>query len=458
MSEIIVQKFGGTSVGSAERIGQVANIIQNTHKDNQVIVVVSAISPEIKAKGTTSLLLKAAKQAEKGEEFEDSIKTITETHTTIISKALKSEQLQEETLSFINTELDRVSNFLKAISVIQELTYLSIDNIISAGERLSAYVLTQCLNDRGLTAKFVDLGDLVTWEAESVDSNFFLNIQKALTKKCSIEEGKIPVLTGFFGPIPGGMLEKVGRGYTDFTAALVTAGYGNQKVKELQVWKEVDGICTADPRRVPEAKLLTEISALEASELTHFGSEVLHPFTMERVTSVNIPIRVKNTFNPDNCGTCVVTTPPTHNSPVTAITAKKGITIITLTSNRMFNTFGFLASTFIILRNHGIVVDLVSTSEISISFSVENVDLSKVLNELKELGNISIEENQAILAVVGQNIKGSTNTASTLLSTLASQGIETSMISKGASQVNISCVISESKIDQALPEVHKAFF
>lgn len=460
MSGIVVQKFGGTSVGSGERIKAVARIVSDTARTNPVIAVVSAISPEKKANGTTSLLLKAAEASVEGKPFREMLDLIKANHEDAISTVISSETLAKEACSFVSAELERVACFLDAISVIKEMSPTSMDHVVSAGEKLSAFLLAHALSDAGTEAEYVDLSDVVPACDECSNGGFFDKVQEALVKRCEDKVNRVvPVLTGFFGPVPGGIIERVGRGYTDFTAAMVAAGFGNGETKELQVWKEVDGICTADPRRVESAKLLTEISAVEASELTHFGSEVLHPFTMERVTSARVPIRVKNTFKPDGPGTCVHARPPEHSHPVSAITAKKGITVLTLTSNRMYNTYGFLAKTFSILRDHGVVVDLVSTSEVSISFTVEQgANIESAQRELEKLGQVEVRSKSAILAAVGENMKSEVGTAARFLSALAQSGIRVSMISKGASQVNISCVIAENDVDQALPCVHDAFF
>ena len=470
MAGIVVQKFGGTSVGSAERLSQVANIIKDSCQTKSVIAVISALSPERKANGTTSLLIKATEQTLKSLPFEQELSIITSNHIQAVEGVIHDPKLKEETLKFVNDEILRVRTFLAALAVIKECSPASMDNIICAGERLSAFVLSRALMSVGINAEYIDLSDIVDWQIYSFSNNFFDEVQNAIAKRCmpkQLESANaqgyaiytVPVVTGYFGPVPGGMLEQVGRGYTDFTAAMITSGLGRDLVSELQVWKEVDGICTADPRRVKDAKLLSEISAIEASELTHFGSEVLHPFTVERVTEHSIPIRVKNTFNPQNEGTCVLPSTTSQTSQISAITVKAGITVVTLTSNRMFNTYGFLAKTFDILRDGGIVVDIVATSEISISFSVEKeANIKLIKPQLEALGKVYIEPNRAILAVVGQNIRASAGTAGKLFSALANENINVGMISKGASGVNISCIIAQDDIDKALPEVHKAFF
>ncbi|MCC6933126.1 MAG: aspartate kinase [Deltaproteobacteria bacterium] len=457
--KIIVKKFGGTSVGSGERLKLVSNIIKNTAKSNKVIVVVSAMSPEKKTSGTTSLLLKAADCAVSDQPFNDVIEQITSYHAQAIREAINSPAIVERCERFVIEELSRLSSFLHAIRIIGELTPISLDNVIAVGEKLSAYILAQTLNDHGMRAEYKDLSSIVDKRYKNIDGDFFKMLQERIANFCRVQDDTIPVVTGYFGPVPGGMIEKIGRGYTDFTSALLTAGLASDLVEELQVWKEVDGVCTADPRKVKGAMVLDEISASEAAELTHFGSEVLHPFTMERVTMAKIPIRVKNTFNPDYPGTRIVNSAPTHKRPVTAITAKKGITVVTITSNRMYDTYGFLAQVFNVLKKHGVVVDLVSTSEISISFTVEKAGyVEKAKADLEALGKINIIQDQSILAVVGENMRYDYNCTFKLFGALATEKIQVGMISKGEMQVNISCVIKDEEVERALPVVHSAFF
>ena len=457
--QIVVQKFGGTSVGSGERLCMVADIIKNSAKENRVIVVVSAMSPEQKSNGTTSLLLKAADLAVADQPFAEILGQISIYHKEAINSAIKSATFIKASEAYVDSELAKLESFLTAIRTIGELSSISMDTVIAVGEKLSAFILSQVLNDRGIPSDYKNLSEIVDKSYKSVDSEFFKMLQNRFAEVCRPNGAIVPVVTGYFGLVPGGMVEKIGRGYTDFTAALVTAGLGKEHVQELQVWKEVDGICTADPRRVETARVLSEISALEAAELTHFGSEVLHPFTMERVTSAQIPIRVKNTFRPELPGTKIVTSSPNNQFPITAITAKKGITVVTITSNRMFDTYGFLAQTFSVLKRHGVVVDLVSTSEISISFTVEKAAvMEKAMVDLEALGQISVASNQAILAIVGENMNKHFDIPGKLFSALGVEQIKVGMISKGESQVNISCVIDNENVEKALPAVHRAFF
>lgn len=455
---IIVQKYGGTSVGNAERLQNVAGIIERTLKNHQVIAVVSAMSGTVKAEGTTSLLLAAADWALQGASFQDPLGQIEKNHLAAAEKAIRDPAIREETGAFVKEELRRLRGFLEAIEVIRELSPRSQDNLLATGERLSARLLAGVLRDRGVKAVYVDLSHIVPNNEKEVDPGFFRRLQNRLASRCRPKEGEVPVVTGFFGMVPGGLLKAVGRGYTDFTSALIAAGLGREAAEEMQVWKEVDGIFTADPRKVPTAKVLPRISPTEASELTYFGSEVLHPFTMERVVSANVPIRIKNTFHPDAPGTVITAHGEERPARVTAVTTKRGITVVTIHSNRMYNAYGFLARVFSALERHGVVVDLVSTSEVSISCTVERLeDAERAKGDLEKVGQVYLTPGRAILAMVGEGMKYAVGTAGKMFSTLGAAGVNIEMISQGASEINISCVVKEEDAEKGLKAIHQAF-
>jgi aspartate kinase len=456
---IIVQKFGGTSVGNGERMRNVAGIIERTLAKNPVIAVVSAMSGTTKSEGTTSLLIAAADAARTGAPFTRELELIEQNHFKALGDSVRDAALRDEAKQFVTDELSRLKSFLDAISVIRELSPRSQDNVLAVGEKLSARILTAVLNDRGVKAVFTDLAHVISDDETAVNPAFFRRLQGQLGERCRPRVGEVPVVTGFFGMVPGGLLAAVGRGYTDFTTAMIAAGLGREQVDELQVWKEVDGIFTADPRKVPSARVLSSISPAEAAELTYFGSEVLHPFTMERVVSANVPIRIKNSFRPDAEGTVIAASPAGKTGRITAVTVKRGITVLTITSNRMYNAYGFLSRVFSALAEHGVVVDLVSTSEVSISCTVDRLpEPEKVRTALGEFGTVELTPGHAILAIVGEGMKLATGTAGKLFSTLGSAGVNIEMISQGASEINISCVVKEEQAVAGLNAVHDAFF
>jgi aspartate kinase len=463
MKTILVQKFGGTSVGIPERLRSLSSIVSKSLEKYTPVVVVSAVSNGSKASGTTSLLLQAVTAASKGESFDPFLENIYSQHVRLIDEVLSdsSDSFKDQ----IRLELNKGKDFLNAIFVIGEASSRSIDVIASLGERMSAMVVAEVLKRNGVSASICDLSKIMLDESCSIldEAGTLGEVYDVLSvlfsEKIKSFEGTVPVVTGFFGPFPGGLLERVGRGYSDLTAALLSRGLGKDRVKELQVWKEVDGVYSADPRKVLSASVLTEISAVEAVELTFFGSEVIHPYTMEQVISVGIPIRVLNSLKPEGVGTIIIPSGGTGRSDPTAVTAKRGVVMLSISSNRMYDAKGFLASLFKILQDFDLVVDLVSTSEVTVSCTVNDArKLRKAMTSLERLGTVEIEEGRAILAVVGEGLKGHSSALGNLFASLGREGIPTEMVTQAASRTSISCVLPEEDVERALVIVHKALF
>ncbi|KAJ2158052.1 Aspartokinase, partial [Coemansia sp. RSA 353] len=371
--------------------------------------------------------------------------------------------------------------------VINEVSPKSKDVIVGTGEKLACEYVAAVLKDQGVDATYVNMEKAVDrhFDASHLDQTFYDYLSQRFATIVNACGSSVPVVTGYFGPCPGSILYSIGRGYTDLTAALIAVGVGAQ---ELQVWKEVDGIFTADPRKVPTARLLKIITPEEAAELTYYGSEVIHPFTMEQVIRAAIPIRIKNVQNPDGAGTVIfpdlLSRPasavgsgepsPAMNTPElllengymldlsrrhpTAVTIKDDITVINIHSNRKSVSHGFFARIFSILDKYGITVDLISTSEVHVSMALSNSvierNLQPAIQELSLLGAVDILQNMAILSLVGKQMRNMVGIAGTMFQTLAKSGVNIEMISQGASEINISCVINNSKTSVALCAIH----
>lgn len=350
------------------------------------------------------------------------------------------------------------------------------DKIVSKGEKLSCRYMTAMLLDQGIKAKYVDLADVLRPASSSVtqqrlDESFYKSLARSLGEEVEACGDAVPVITGFFGSIPGGLLNAVGRGYTDLCAALVAVGTG---ADELQIWKEVDGIFTADPRKVPTARLLSSVSPSEAAELTFYGSEVIHPFTMEQVIRAKIPIRIKNVMNPRNSGTIIKPDSvadlnikmPLHDSKLfrtrsttnvlqvvrpkrpTAVTVKHGIVILNVHSNKRTRAHGFLMGIFNALDRWHLSVDLISSSEVHVSMALHsevallsgggedeinimNADLEGAVRQLNEYGAVDLVGNMAIISLVGSDLKNLVGISGKFFSTLGDNGINIEMISQG---------------------------
>ncbi|KAI8325346.1 aspartate kinase [Martensiomyces pterosporus] len=486
---ILVLKFGGTSVGKFIHniCGQ---IIPNLLKTHRVIVVCSARSTDVKAKGTTTRLVKAADAVlgDRGVDHQQIVQDILDDHLEAVRENINDAQIREGLEQSLTDVCRRLKVFLDAAEVINEVSPKSKDVIIGTGEKLACEYVAAILQDKGVDAKYVNLEKVVDrhFDASHLDQTFYDYLAQRFATVVSECGDSVPVVTGYFGPCPGSILYSIGRGYTDLTAALIAVGVGAQ---ELQVWKEVDGIFTADPRKVPTARLLKIITPEEAAELTFYGSEVIHPFTMEQVIRASIPIRIKNVQCPEGAGTVIfpdlLSRPasainsgepsPTMHTPEmllengymldlsrrhpTAVTIKDDIIVLNIHSNRKSVSHGFFARIFSILDKYGVSVDLISTSEVHVSMalsaSVIERNLQPAIQELSSLGTVDILRNMAILSLVGKQMRNMVGIAGSMFQTLAKSGVNIEMISQGASEINISCVISNSKSAVALRAIHE---
>ncbi|CAO3647657.1 unnamed protein product [Cunninghamella blakesleeana] len=476
----VVQKFGGTSVGKF--LDNIANqVIKEYVKQNRLVVVCSARSGESKQNGTTNRLIRAASHALKPgcNDYLDVLDDILNDHLQVANELIHDETIRNELISDIKHDCTKLRSFLEAAQIINEISPRSRDIIIGAGEKLSCRIVTAVLRDRDVDAEFVSLDNIIDREFEVLDQSFYDYLAKRMAEAVLRCGNKVPVVTGFFGIVPGSLLNTVGRGYTDLCAALTAVGLG---AEELQIWKEVDGIFTADPRKVKSARLLPIITPEEAAELTYYGSEVIHPFTMEQVIRSHIPIRIKNVENPRGQGTVVFptdivskdgTATPPHSPKVlaengysldlsrkypTAVTIKDGVIVLNVHSNRKSVSHGFFAKIFSTLDRYGVVVDLISTSEVHVSMALGvdsgDKDLERVIEDLRSVGAVDVLKNMAILSLVGKQMKNMVGIAGMMFTTLASAGVNIEMISQGASEINISCVIEESCAVTAMNVIH----
>ena len=372
----------------------------------------------------------------------------------------------------ITQECQDLVAFLTAAQTVGEISSRSLDHIVSIGENLSCRFVVALLQDRGVDAQLVDLSSLCGLKDAPpvLDHTYYQGLAAALQRTIGQCGHAVPVVTGFFGTVPGGLLNQIGRGYTDLCAALIAVGL---KAEELQIWKEVDGIFTADPRKVPTARLLSTISPVEAAELTFYGSEVIHPFTMEQVIQARIPIRIKNVMNPRHSGTVIAPDPPSHplaaykrdrnlfrhpSSSVlypnqrpkrpTAVTIKRKILVLNVHSNKRSLSHGFFAKIFSTLDKWRLSVDLISTSEVHVSMALHSEsalvsgggqdekrivdkDLNGAIEELRQFGTVDLIDGMAILSLVGKQMKNMVGIAGRMFSTLGENNVNIEMISQG---------------------------
>ncbi|RWA14003.1 hypothetical protein EKO27_g1087 [Xylaria grammica] len=503
----LVQKYGGTSLGKL--MDTICGDIIPDHTENHKLVVVcSALSGTLKAKGTTSLLLECIALAELGvdaqEQLVDLIRLIRDNHLAILDSIFETQnqspfEAYDIPKTSIVKECEALKKLLLAAQVVGELSPRSKDRVISLGEKLACVTIAACLANKGIHAKPVILDDVVSTvfgastddQAAALDrlgSGFYHVIAEEIAIRIRECEPAIPIVTGkwFFGIMPNSLIQTVGRGYSDLCAAMCAVAVG---AAELQIWKEVDGIFTADPRKIPSARLLPSVTADEATELTYYGSEVIHPLTMDQIREANILLRLKNVFKPHAEGTLIdpkstsstfeigqvkrVISPPGvllkndfsvgrfERRRPTAVTVKDDILLINVICNRNAKSGGLLIRVFDQLERNNIPVDLIATSERNVSLAVHSPGNSSAVLRLKEelerVGQVAIAKDMSIVTIVGHKMRSQIGVASTdeTLSALAAANVNIHLISQGASEISISLVVNAHDATTALNAIHR---
>ncbi len=453
--EIVVMKFGGTSVEDAVAIKRTAGIVAGRHaKGLKPVVVVSAMS-----KVTDQLLAcSAAAYAGRGDKdvaFEISAR-LRSRHIETAMQMTTGDRL-EGVLAVIAENFDGLDELLSGISALGELTLRTSDLVVSFGERMSSVMVAAAFAELGLDAVQFDARQcIITDNTHGKAAPNEQAIEAALEKLVLplIEAGKIPVMGGFIGSTPEGVTTTLGRGGSDYTAALVGGGLHGGAI---EIWTDVNGIMTTDPRICSDALRVKTVSFEEAAELAYFGAKVLHPATILPAVQKNIPVWVLNSRNPTNEGTKIVATPAVCRSPFKAIAAKKRLTIIDIVASRMLLAHGFLKAVFDVFDKHKCAIDMVSTSEVSISVTVDsNEALPAICAELRQIADVNYEGGKALICLVGNDIRGHAGIAAQVFT--AVQHVNLRMISQGASEINMSFMIDEEDVEEAVRSLHKRFF
>lgn len=462
---MIVMKFGGTSVGSASRINDVADIVAVVSKKNNVVVVVSAVS------GVTNLLIACAQNAadRNQPELEKNLKKIRAVHQEVISGLhLTTSATTDLQLALDNTLL-HLESLIYSVYELAELSSRSKDLISSFGERMSIQLISAALRKKGLKAEPVLASDLIITtdvfgSAKPLLAESAKKAKPALTKL--LKKGIVPVVTGFMGATEQGVITTLGRGGSDYSATIL----GNcLNASEVWIWTDVDGVMTADPRIVKNPKPLMLLSYNEASELSYFGAKVLHPSTMVPAALKEIPIVIKNTFKPEFPGTRIEKKPSDTHHGIKAISTYDGISLITLQGKGMIGVPGVSAKLFGAIAAEKINVHFISqaSSEFNISFVVTHEEGDRTVAILKEtfalelmnkfIETIKKEDGLAIVAAVGQGMRGKPGTAGKLFSALGSAGINIRAIAQGSSERNITCLVSGQDVQSAVQVIHDAY-
>ena len=448
---MIIMKFGGTSVEDAKAIDRVVGIVQGRLWQRPVVVV-SAMAK------VTDTLLTMARAAGEGER-KTALKlcrSLQERHYNTASELLGTARFTEFH-SELGADFETLDELLRGISAVGEITPRTTDYVTAFGEMLSSRIVAAAFAARGLKGAHVDSRDvLVTDSAYMQAVPHYEETNLRLQEKVLplIKDGQVPVMGGFIGANRTGITTTIGRGGSDFSAAIFGAGLNAERI---EIWTDVDGILTTDPRTCPEARRIKVISFDEAAELAYFGAKVLHPATVLPAIQKNIPVYVLNSRNPSCEGTRITTRAPKTKNVFKAIAAKKKITIIDVAAPRMLLAHGFLRSIFEAFDRHKVAVDVVSTSEVSVSLTVDsNQAIPALAADLAKLADVKYEGRKAIVCLVGENLRDTPGIAALVFRELADKKIR--MISQGASEINLTFVIEEDEVPGVIQRLHKTFF
>jgi aspartate kinase len=453
-----VMKFGGTSVGNAGAMQQAISLVVRESEKAAPLVVLSACS------GITNKLVHIADAAGRSD-LDEAMRLAADVrafHLDLVDQLIKSEELKKELAEKIEQFASRLEMLVKGVDIVGELTERSRDMFCSFGELLSTTVFAAAMKDQGLNAEWIDVRKVMI-----TDDNF--GFARPLNELCEenvrliiaplLAKGTTVITQGYIGSTKDGRTTTLGRGGSDFSAALLGAWLNDTAI---EIWTDVDGVMTCDPRLVPEARSIRVMTFSEAAELAYLGAKVLHPDTISPAVQKNIPVYVLNSWHPDAKGTIITNDPErlsgkSYGGLVKSIAVKKGQCIINMRSNRMLGRHGFMNELFGVFARYNISVEMISTSEVSVSLTVDEKSFSdELIQELKSFGDVDIEHNVATVSVVGDNLRMSRGVAGRIFSALKDVNIR--MISQGASEINVGFVVEESEVVTAVRNLHREFF
>ncbi len=452
-------KFGGTSVENADAMRRVIAIIGNERR-RRPLVIVSACA------GVTNDILRLARSVLDGgrREAQDLLDALRKRHLEIARGLLRPDRLAAVHAE-IETMIRQLGNYMEGVHLLGELTGRSLDAFAGFGERLSSAILQAGLETEGIPSQLVDARSIMVTDntpgaAEPQLSAIAARVRRRILPLA--KKGTVSVTQGFIGAAADGTPTTIGRGGSDYSAAVFGSALN---ASEIQIWTDVDGMMTADPRIVPRARPVTRLTFNEASELAYFGAKVLHPRTILPAIRRNIPVRILNSLRPDAPGTLIVgalagrSAASRREETIKSIAFKKGIDVINVNSSRMLMAHGFLARLFSIFADHRMSVDVVATSEVSVSLTVDTEEgLPEILSELRRIGDTRVQRNKAILCVVGEGMKHTPGIAARIFGALARAGVNVEMVSEGASEINLTLVVDGRAATTAVSALHDEFF
>lgn len=443
---MIVLKFGGTSVGSAEWMDTAISITEEQISRAPVLVS-SAMS------GVTNKLMLISAESEKGnyDAAKRHFEEIKSTHIAAIEDFLEGDIAIRATKQ-VDEIFHEQESLIKGLCLLRECTTRSIDALVSCGELLSTTLLYYRMKQRGIDAVFLDSRDMFITDNTFTNANVDMSMtMKNIAATIKPEPGRIYVAQGFIARTTAGITSTLGRGGSDYSAAIIGAAL---RADEIQIWTDVCGIMTTDPRIVDNVTTIPEISYEEAAELAFFGAKVVHPSTIQPAVKRAIPVMVKNSRDPGHPGTAIKKN--VEGKGLRAIACKKDITVVTIVSSRMLNTYGFLSRIFSIFEKYRTPVDLIATSEVSVSMTIDiDNNLNDIIQELSELGEVSIDSDQSIICMVGPHLWKDTSFLSKAFA--AMKGVPIRLITVGSSEINLSMVVSNKNANTVIKYLHTAF-
>src|SRR5471030_611387 len=452
----VAMKFGGTSVADPDAINRLIAIVRDhaqkrTAGSAAPIVVVSALS------GVTDTLVAVAQLAEDGEGAKAALElqALVERHIAVAT-AITSES-RARVLADVRQEFDELVGLVHALAVLREVSPRSRDAVLAVGELVSSRIVAAALSDHRVPSVWVDARRVLVTDGEHTAA---LPDMAETTERARehvapvVNAGKVAVLGGFIGATANGVTSTLGRGGSDYSAAIFGAVLG---VDEIQIWTDVDGMLTADPRIVPQPRVVPQLSFAEASELAYFGAKVLHPSTILPAVAKNIPVRILNSRRPDNTGTLITADGRPAEGQLTALACKRDVTVVDITSTRMLMAHGFLRRLFEVFERFKTAVDVVTTSEVSVSVTIDDTRrLEAILDNLHNFAEASCEREMAIICAVGENLRADPTLFGRAVTSL--ERIPLRLVSQAASRRNITFVLRDADVPHAMMRLHETFF
>ena len=449
----VVMKFGGTSVADPDAISRLIGIVrqQQAKTNSAPVVVVSALS------GVTDKLVAIAQLAEDGasDKAAAEVQSLLDRHLSVAAAVTSTNRASA--LADVRREIEELNGLVHALSVLREVSSRSRDAVHAVGEVLSSRIVAAAFGDHGIASSWVDARTVLITDAEhgAAAPDMMDTCDRTRERVAPLlAEGKVVVLGGFIGSTGNGITSTLGRGGSDYSAAI----FGScLDVDEIQIWTDVDGMLTADPRIVPQPHLVPQLSFNEASELAYFGAKVLHPSTILPAVAKNIPVRILNSRRPENTGTLITAEARHAGGQLTALACKRDVTVIDITSTRMLMAHGFLRRLFEVFERFKTAVDVVTTSEVSVSVTVDDTRrLEAILDNLHNFAEASCEREMAIICAVGENLRSDSTLFGRAVTSL--ERIPLRLVSQAGPRRNVTFVLRDADVPHAMMRLHETFF